>query len=247
VIQRTVDTHLVGDNAEEWDLAGLVTALEGYFPFDLGVGTFSRDRLEPNSLTDELTQVALSHYDEREAQLGEHLRALERYLLLEILDERWREHLHDMDYLRDGIQLRAHAQLDPLVAYKNEGFELFRDLLATVWADFTRMIFNVEVTIQQDGPGGAQQGPIPALAAPGSATQPGRISYSGGVSAVGADALAAAAVGAGGGVPPFGAGEPMAQTAPAVTQRVLDSEHQVGRNDPCPCGSGKKFKKCHGT
>jgi preprotein translocase subunit SecA len=166
---------------------------------------------------------------------------------LEILDERWREHLHDMDYLREGIGWRQVAQLDPLVAYKNEGYQLFVDLMSTIWSDFTRMIFHVQVTIDEGAPQSGRGG----FAAAGSATQPGRVSYSGGVSAMGSDAMAAAAVAAGAGAGTHAgaafAGEGQADAVPAVAQRVVDSEHQVGRNDPCWCGSGKKFKKCHGS
>ena len=85
-------------------------------------------------------------YDEREEELGDELmRALERFLLLQIIDQRWREHLYDMDYLREGIHLRGFAQIDPLVAYKNEGFGLFQDLMNSIWSDFARMIYNVQV------------------------------------------------------------------------------------------------------
>ena len=81
------------------------------------------------------------------------MRALERFLLLQIIDQRWREHLYDMDYLREGIHLRGFAQIEPLVAYKNEAFELFRDLMNSIWGDFARMIFHVEVTVEGDEPG----------------------------------------------------------------------------------------------
>ena len=88
----------------------------------------------------------MERYDAREEELGEELMgALERFLLLQIIDERWREHLYDMDYLREGIHLRGFAQIDPLVAYKNEAFTLFGDLMNSVWTDFARMIFNVQV------------------------------------------------------------------------------------------------------
>ena len=76
------------------------------------------------------------------------MRALERYLLLQIIDQRWREHLYDMDYLREGIHLRGFAQIEPIVAYKNEAFTLFQDLMNTIWSDFARMIYNVEVEIE---------------------------------------------------------------------------------------------------
>ena len=93
-----------------------------------------RERAEREELIDELREDIVKAYDEREEELGEDLmRALERYMLLQIIDERWREHLHDMDYLREGIHLRGFAQIEPLVAYKNEGFEMFTDLMNNIW------------------------------------------------------------------------------------------------------------------
>ncbi len=165
--------------------------------------------------------------------------ALERFLLLQIIDERWREHLFDMDYLREGIHLRGFAQIDPLVAYKNEAFTLFGDLMNSVWTDYARMIFNVQVNVEGENGGGQ----APSFAASGSSTRAGRVSYSGGHSAAGAGALAAAAAAAGA----QGNGSGEGEMLPVVEQRVVDHEHEVGRNDPCWCGSGKKFKKCHGT
>ncbi len=91
---------------------------------------------------------------------------LERLLLLEIIDQRWQEHLYDMDYLREGIHLRGFAQIEPLVAYKNEAFDLFRDLMNSVWADFARLIFHVEVTLQ-DPNGGLPGRPPRRRAEPG--------------------------------------------------------------------------------
>jgi preprotein translocase subunit SecA len=154
-----------------------------------------------------------------------------------------------MDYLREGIHLRGFAQIDPLVAYKNEAFTLFGDLMNSVWADYARMIFNVQVNVEGQPPNGGPGGgaPMPAFAAAGNSTRSGKVSYSGGHSAAGAGAMAAAAAAAGaagGG----GYGETdIPEALPVVEQRVLDDEHQVGRNDPCWCGSGKKYKKCHGA
>src|SRR4051794_41572298 len=85
------------------------------------------------------------------------MRQIERYILLQIIDERWREHLHDMDYLREGIHLRGFAQIDPLVAYKNEGFDMFTALMTNIWDEFARYIFNVEVEVE--GQDGQQAGP----------------------------------------------------------------------------------------
>jgi preprotein translocase subunit SecA len=245
VIERTIEEYTPGDFVEDWDLDGLFTALGQFFPVDLGEN-LDRESMDHNALSERIVESALERYDAREQALGEELMgALERFLLLQIIDERWREHLFDMDYLREGIHLRGFAQIDPLVAYKNEAFTLFGDLMNSVWADYARMIFNVQVNVEGENGGSA---PVPAFAASGSSTRAGRISYSGGQSAVGAGALAQAAAAAGaGGAEAYGAeGEPL-EAMPVVEQRVIDEEHQVGRNDPCWCGSGKKFKKCHGA
>ena len=162
------------------------------------------------------------------------MRALERYLLLQIIDQRWREHLYDMDYLREGIHLRGFAQIDPLVAYKNEAFTLFSDLMNTIWSDFSRMIFHVEVQVEGENGEAPEQQYTPS----GSSTRAGRVSYSGGSGSGQASALAEAA----------GAAEGDAEPLPEpVQQRRVAEVEQIGRNDPCWCGSGKKFKRCHGA
>jgi preprotein translocase subunit SecA len=253
-IERTIEQYTPGDFMEDWDLDGLFTALGQFFPLDLGDEDLDPETIDRISLTDRVTELATERYDARESELGEELMgALERFLLLQIIDERWREHLYDMDYLREGIHLRGFAQIDPLVAYKNEAFALFGDLMSSVWTDYTRMIFNVQVNIEgpptQNGGGAGGRDSAPAFAPGGSSTRAGRVSYSGGRSAVGAGAIAAAAAagGAQGAQAYAGEGEAEAEALPVVEQRVLDDEHQVGRNDPCWCGSGKKFKKCHGA
>ena len=112
--------------------------------------------LDRQTLIDELREDIVDAYDEREEELGaELMRALERFMLLQIIDERWREHLHDMDYLREGIHLRGFAQIDPLVAYKNEGFDMFTGLMNAIWEEFGRYIFVVEVEVEgQERPAG---------------------------------------------------------------------------------------------
>jgi preprotein translocase subunit SecA len=245
VLERTVAEYTPGDYMEDWDLDALFTALSQFFPVELGEHELNPETADQALLTDRIAELALERYEQRTAELGEEMMgALERFLLLPIIDERWREHLFDMDYLREGIHLRGLAQVDPLVAYKNEAFTLFGDLMNIIWTDYARLIFNVQVTIEGEN-GGAP--PLPAFAAPGSATRAGRVSYSGGHSAVGAGALAAAAAAAGT-VPAAGYGEAdELEAAPVIEQRVVDEEHTVGRNDPCWCGSGKKFKRCHGA
>ncbi len=242
LLSRLVDEYTAGDFVEDWDVAGLLTRITEIFqPSDEVLG-LDPDRVDRLELTDQLQEEALAQYTLREQELGEEMmRALERFLLLQIIDQRWREHLHDMDYLQQGIHLRSAAQVDPLVAYKNEAFELFGDLMNLVWSDFARMIYHVQVVVEE----APQQLPpmLPthtASQASSSATGGGRVSYSSGASApVGAQAMAAAA----GAAPLAGmeAGEPA-----AVQQRHVD-ENEPGRNDPCWCGSGKKYKKCHGA
>jgi preprotein translocase subunit SecA len=250
-IERTIEQYTPGDFMEDWDLDGLFTALGQFFPLDLSDEDLDPETIDRISLTDRVTELAIERYNARESELGEELMgALERFLLLQIIDERWREHLFDMDYLREGIHLRGFAQIDPLVAYKNEAFALFGDLMRSVWADYTRMIFNVQVNVEgQNGGGPGGRDPIPAFAPSGSSTRAGRVSYSGGRSAAGAGAIAAAAAAGGvqGGAQAYGENGGEAEALPVVEQRVVDHEHEVGRNDPCWCGSGKKFKKCHGA
>jgi preprotein translocase subunit SecA len=247
VVERTIEEYTPGDFVEDWDVDGLFTAVGQFFPVELDPAQLQSNTIDRNSLIDHVTGEAMARYDARQEALGEELMgALERFLLLQTIDERWREHLFDMDYLREGIHLRGFAQIDPLVAYKNEAFTLFGDLMHTVWADYARMIFNVQVNVEgENGGGGGAQ--APSFAAAGSSTRAGKVSYSGG-SAAGASAVAAAAAAAGvSGGQAYGADGEELEAAPVVEQRVVDHEHEVGRNDPCWCGSGKKFKKCHGT
>jgi preprotein translocase subunit SecA len=241
VIERVVDEHLVGDYVEEWDINGLMIALSDIYPAT--PSDLDPDQIDRNELVDNLTEEAVALYARREEDLGEELmRMLERYLLLQIIDNRWREHLYDMDYLREGIHLRGFAQIEPIVAYKNEAFDLFTDLMNTIWADFARMIYHVEVEVE----GGNGNGPAPpARRAGGSSTRTANVSYSGGVGAAQPSALAAAAAGAPAGAMAEGYAEEEAM--PVVEQRRVDADQAVGRNDPCWCGSGKKFKKCHGA
>ncbi len=239
VIERTVAEFTPGDFIEDWDLEGLFTALDDIFPVEL----LSEDELTPEQtdrelLINKINEEAVSLYDQREAELGDEvMRAVERFLLLQFIDTRWREHLYDMDYLREGIHLRGFAQIEPIVAYKNEAFTLFADLMNTIWADFTRMVFNLEFEAAED------EEPEQRYQTSGSSTRPGRVSYSGGSGAPSALAMAAA----GGAVAEEVYEGEEYEAPPPVEQRVLSEQETIGRNDPCWCGSGKKFKKCHGA
>ncbi len=227
VISRKVDEYTQTDYIEDWDLEALWTQVDEIFQVDFGPEELDKATTDRESLKALLIEDAQKLYDEREAELSSDLmRQLERYLLLQIIDDHWREHLYDMDYLREGIHLRGFAQIEPIVAYKNEAFALFEDLMAAIWAQFARMVYNVEVEIEGDIPDQPHGGP----AAQG-------LEYSGGIDPSSG--------------PHYGMeddGGVAVEEAPApVEQRRVDANEQLGRNDPCWCGSGKKFKKCHGA
>ena len=126
----------------------LETQLRQIWPLGVDVAAMAPETVDREQLKDELVDDAMNAYDEREEQFGDELmRYLERSILLQVIDNRWREHLYDMDYLREGIHLRGFAQIDPLVAYKNEGFSMFEELMHSIWEEFSKLIFHVEVEI----------------------------------------------------------------------------------------------------
>ena len=174
------------------------------------------------------------------------MRYLERQILLQIIDNRWREHLYEMDYLREGIHLRGFAQIDPLVAYKNEGFTMFQELMASIWEEFVRVIFHVEVNIEpaqaeemfEPRSSRASRGRSSTRAEPG-ASSPRRCA-----TRRRATPRAPPASRRRGGR----RGGATAAAKRSTRQTVVKTEQEkIGRNDPCWCGSGKKYKKCHGA
>jgi preprotein translocase subunit SecA len=246
VIERLVDEYTPGDELEDWDMLELEAQLRQIWPVGVDVASMPPEAVEREKLKDALDDDAMRAYDEREKQLGEELmRHMERAILLQVIDNRWREHLYDMDYLREGIHLRGFAQIDPLVAYKNEGFSMFQELMHSIWEEFSKLIFYAQVELDPSQ--------LEAAFGPNGEGQPGSFDYSGGTlegqpsalqeiaSAGGAGALGMAAAAAG---PNGGNGEASYE----VVETVIKDEHdKIGRNDPCWCGSGKKYKKCHGA
>jgi preprotein translocase subunit SecA len=236
VIERLVDEYTSADLLEEWDLGELETQLRLIWPVGIDVATLAPEQVDREKLKDALDDDAMNAYDEREQQLGEELmRHLERSILLQVIDNRWREHLFDMDYLREGIHLRGFAQIDPLVAYKNEGYTMFSELMHSIWDEFSKLVFRAEIEVQ-GGNGAAGNGANPPTA----------LDYSGGTAAAQPSALEQVAV-AGGGAGAVDAAASQAVGGDVVETVVKDEHDKVGRNDPCWCGSGKKYKKCHGA
>jgi preprotein translocase subunit SecA len=240
-VERIAGDYMQGEYQEDWDLDALFTQLLEIYPTAYDVDDVAEGEGR-EAMVEKLRADVVQAYNQREQELGDELmRALERFMLLQIIDNRWREHLHDMDYLREGIHLRGFAQIDPLVAYKNEGFEMFTELMNNIWDEFARYIFNVEVSVE----GEQQQQPAPRWG--GGQNTSSTLNYAGGHSAQGREAIAAAAgtaVAEGG---PAEEEQTISPLAPAVETRRLDENEKIGRNDPCWCGSGKKFKKCHGA
>jgi preprotein translocase subunit SecA len=242
VVSRFVDDYTPGDVMEDWDLAELQTQVQQLWPSSVDISAMLPEQTDREDLREQLLADALAAYDQREQDFGDEImRQLERAILLQIIDNRWREHLYEMDYLREGIHLRGFAQIDPLVAYKNEGFSMFEALMHSIWEEFARLIFHVEVEVAPQ----AQEQFAPAQRrsgfdySGGGGEQPSALDQAAVATASGPDVAAERAIegraGNGGG------------TIPEQETVVKDDRDKIGRNDPCWCGSGKKYKKCHGA
>jgi preprotein translocase subunit SecA len=209
VVEDTVETYCPpGTFAEEWDLDALLAAMGEVYPLKVKAAD-----LGEISTTDELADLfvegAVEAYEQKETSVGEQVvRELERIVLLQITDNRWREHLYEMDYLQEGIHLRAYAQRDPITEYRREAFAMFEELTESIRRDFVRYIYRVELVRPEE----QRQ------------TRPQRVQDN------------REQVESGGGQ----------RAAQAANPRQAISD-KVPRNAPCPCGSGKKFKKCHGA
>jgi len=247
VIARVVAHFTENEYAEEWDLEGLVKAMDALYvqPPDepISVDELREDMgsLTRETLVEDFTEEAQERYAAKEEELGSELmRELERFIILQVVDTRWREHLENMDYLREGVHLRAMAQKDPLVEYTAEGHIMFEELNAAIREEVVGHLFHAQIE-PQDAEELQHLQEAQAAEAAGLAYEHDQIA---GSQAIGAAALAdgggnGASVTAGG---LFAGGGSVATATRTVAQR-----DKIGRNDPCWCGSGKKFKKCHGS
>jgi preprotein translocase subunit SecA len=230
VVEDVVMAHSESNFPEEWDLDGLFTGLHQVFPvsFDKdGIGPIGE--LEREELITQCIADAHLAYERKEKELTETpgldpdiMRQLERFFLLQVIDAHWREHLDSMDYLREGIHLRSMAQKDPLVEYRVEGHGMFEEMMAGVREEVVSMLFHVEVTAQ-DADLERQH-------------ESDGLIYDGGGSETYAGASSTSTL------TPGGSGGSSSTTG----QSSNNGAHAIGRNDPCPCGSGKKYKRCHG-
>jgi len=244
VVSRMVDLYTPGDVLEEWDLGELQTQVAQLWPSQVELAGLSPETTDRESLRESLQADALAAYDRRETDFGDEvMRQLERAILLQLIDNRWREHLAEMDYLREGIHLRGFAQIDPLVAYKNEGFIMFEALMNAIWEEFARLIFHVEVEVAPRATEELSPSDRPRQVqySGGTQEQPSALDQAAVATASGPDVAAEQAIE---GTPSAGNGAPSVQEQETV---VKDEREKIGRNDPCWCGSGKKYKKCHGA
>jgi preprotein translocase subunit SecA len=247
VIERVVMAYTETDYAEEWDLEALCKAMADlYAPDEPITPEELREEvsMERSSLVEEFQEDARDRYEEKEKGLGTNpetdqplMRDVERYVILQVVDTRWREHLENMDYLREGVHLRAMAQKDPLVEYTSEGHVMFQELNAAIQEEVIATLFHAEITVEE----------VDQLQQAAQELDGGDMSYAH-ESLAGADAIAAAGAGAlVGGNGGSMAGSLDAGGGSVATQRVVSDREKIGRNDPCWCGSGKKFKRCHGA
>ena len=196
---------------EDWDLDRLWQALKLVYPIGFTAEEMiakigSRAALDVDYLADQILVDATAAYEKRQLELGAGVMSeLERKVLLSVLDRKWREHLYEMDYLQEGIGLRAMAQRDPLVEYQREGYELFSAMMDGIKEELASLVFNVQVSVQGDGS---------EVVAAGITEKPADLS---------------------------------ALQYTAADESGVSTKGEISRNAQCPCGSGKKFKRCHGA
>ncbi len=250
---------------ESWDLHKLWTALKTVYPISLEIDDVidaagGLDGLSQEFLIGEVVVDSQAAYDAREEALGaEVMRELERRVVLTVLDRKWREHLYEMDYLREGIGLRAMAQRDPLVEYQREGYDLFSTMMDAIKEESVGLVFNLEVQVrkpEEEAAAVAEQQPVVVAKGLIQAQRPQQLEYT------------APTVDGQGGVVTRQDGGPNAPTAAPAAPSALSrgsatataskasataagekpqTYANVSRNALCPCGSGKKFKRCHGA
>ncbi len=230
-VESIISTHCATDFAEEWDIEALHTEIGGLFPTELTVDQLGHG-LSTDELYDTIMGEATGYYESREKEFGsETLREIERQVMLQLIDQYWREHLYEMDYLEEGIGLRALGQKDPLVEWQREGFDMFGQMMDTIAEDFVKYVMHVQV-VEQPRPDDAAVTDVRYSAPDESAV--------GGAGGMAAAARAQAAA----------QGQPVPDDVPedeVVNTPVVKSDwDKTPRNAPCPCGSGKKFKNCHG-
>ena len=229
VVRDVVTEHTAGFE-EDWDLEQMLTQLQTLYPVSISLDELEDDLPDQEGMIDLFVEDVEKAYDRREGEIGEErMRELERQVLLTVLDRKWREHLYEMDYLRDGIGLRAMAQRDPLTEYQREGGDMFNAMMGAFMEEVIGYLFHLEVPkaddsepqeerVEADGEGEPNED-SKALAKGLEQKEPENLQYSA----------------------PDESGEATKSGASAKAAK------KPGRNQPCYCGSGKKYKVCHGA
>jgi preprotein translocase subunit SecA len=193
-VAAAVDEHRA---PADWDAEELHRRIQTIYPTTMSPAALVEDTHDVSEVVDRVVEDAQATYGKRGEELGpDLLRRLERTVVLSIVDNKWREHLAEMDYLRSGVGLRAMGQRDPLTEYQREAFDMFSEMVTSIKEDAVRYLFHAQVVEQQSSPD-----PVVRLQGTGG----------------------------------------------AALKRQADATGKVGRNEPCPCGSGKKYKRCHGA
>ncbi len=208
IVEFLIDTHVPEDAREHPNEVELNAELFDYFGVDLKSAGVDLAAMPRDAVKQKLIEAVTKKYEEKEAAVSaEMMRLHEKYLLLQVIDQQWKDHLLNIDHLKEGIGLRGYGQRDPLVEYKKESFDLFQDMMERIQDRVVKYLWKMEVVVDREEQPRAQR-----AAPPRPKQQPMYFSS--------------------------GTTEP---------QTVRRKEAKVGRNDPCPCGSGKKYKKCHGA
>jgi len=226
-VLRVVDEHTSASSySEDWDLQRLCVWFRNNLNVAIDPDELQSDHLTRSMLEDILRELVMQAYEKKEAQVGEEMmRDIERRSVLEVVDDEWRDHLHEMDLLKESVHLRSYAQKDPLVEYKRESYELFENLISRIQDNVTKKVFTTYILSQEQmesmlNKAKTQHEDMSAfiqdqtLQVSQNASEPPQFSG------------------------PYG-GE-------AAKPRPVHVAPKVGRNDPCPCGSGKKYKNCCG-
>ncbi|MEA2465400.1 MAG: preprotein translocase subunit SecA, partial [Acidobacteriota bacterium] len=219
IVGFLVDTHYPEDNRENPNEVELNAELYDYFALDLRTANVDLESDRRDEVKYKIVEAVNKRYEEKESMIGaDNMRLNEKYLLLQVIDQQWKDHLLNIDHLKEGIGLRGYGQRDPLVEYKRESFDLFQSMMERVQDHVVKILWKIELaggsgSTSQQADDREESARVQRALPP----QPPRqqMTFS---------------------------GAPKEPVAP--TKRT---QAKVGRNDPCPCGSGKKYKKCHGV
>ncbi|HEY3056858.1 MAG TPA: preprotein translocase subunit SecA [Thermoanaerobaculia bacterium] len=214
IVEFLIDTHYPEDMREQPNETELNAELFDFFGIDLKTAGADLATMRRDDVKQRIVEAVNKRYEEKEKQVGaDVMRLHEKYLLLQVIDQQWKDHLLMIDHLKEGIGLRGYGQRDPLIEYKKESFDLFQEMMERIQDRVVKYLWKIDVVVEREGEQQQRQQRQRSPLAQPPKQQP--MFLSGGAS--------------------------------AAPQTVRRKEQKVGRNDPCPCGSGKKYKKCHGA